>query len=60
MRRAPGRYGKPKGGGQARKFPDGDRNKHTGGHSAVAEGDGCAGLYLEAPLRALGETKGAG
>ena len=55
----PGRYGPPKGGGQARKSPDGDQNKHTGGHSAVAEGDGCAGLYLEATLRALGETRGA-
>ena len=43
-------YGKPKGRGQARKFPGGERNKHTGGHSAVAEGDGCAGPYPEAPL----------
>ena len=59
MRRAPGQYGTPKGGGQARQFPDGDRHKHTRGRSAVAEGDGCTGLYLEATLRALGRRKGA-
>ena len=40
--------------GRAPKFPDGDRNKHTGGHTAVAEGGGCAGPYPEAPLSRCG------
>ena len=31
-------------------YPDGARNKHAGGHTAVAEGGGCARPYLEAPL----------
>ena len=43
----------------ARKPPGGDRNKHTGGHPAIAQGDGCAGPYPEAPLRALGEKPGS-
>ena len=34
--------------------PDGARNNHTGGHTAVAEGDGCARPHLEAPLSRCG------
>ena len=56
---APERNGRPRGRGQARKFPGGERNKHTGGHTAVAKGGGCAGPYPEAPLNALGRSRGA-
>ena len=34
--------------------PDGDRSNHTTGHTSVAEGDGCAKPYLEAPVSCCG------
>ena len=35
-------------------YPDGARNNHTGGHSTVDEGGGCAGHYLEGPPSCCG------
>ena len=35
-------------------YPDGERDKHAGGHTAVAEGGGGAGPYLEASLNCHG------
>ena len=35
-------------------YPDGERNKHAGGHCAVAEGSGGTGPYLMASLNYRG------
>ena len=37
----------PEGQGQGGSYPAGAPSNHTGGHSAVAEGGGCAGPYVE-------------
>ena len=35
-------------------YPDGARNNHTGGHTAVAEGGGCTRPHLEGPSSCCG------
>ena len=42
-----GREGARRAGARRGNYPDGALNNHTGGHSAVAEGGGCAGPHLE-------------
>ena len=49
-----GREGDRRAGARRGSYFDGARNNHTGGHTAVAEGGGCAGPYLEAPLSCCG------
>ena len=44
---AQGGVGARRAGAKRGSYPAGAANNHTGGHSAVAEGGGCAGPYLE-------------
>ena len=49
-----GGEGDRRAGARRKSYPDGARNNHTGGHTAVAEGGGCTRPYLEAPLSRCG------
>ena len=51
---AQGGEGARRAGARRGNYPDGALNNHTGGHSAVAEGGGCAGPYLEGPPSCCG------
>ena len=51
---AQGGEGARRAGARRGSYPDGALNNHTGGHSAVAEGGGCAGPHLEGLLSCCG------
>ena len=54
---AQGGEGARRAGARRGSYPAGAQNNHTGGQSAVAEGGGCAGPYLEGPPSCCGGSR---